>query len=72
MKKLQEIRELSDQQLSNKLDDLDKEIFALRNALATAHKLEQPHLIREKKKTKARILTILTQRAKEGGVRHEK
>ncbi len=45
--------------------DLDREIFQLRNELATARKLEKPHQIKEKRKNRARILTILTQKHKE-------
>lgn len=44
---------------------LDREIFELRNELATQRKLEKPHLIKSKRKEKARILTILTQKNKE-------
>lgn len=40
--------------------NLDKEIFQLRNELAMQRKLEKPHLIKEKRKQKARILTLLT------------
>ena len=40
--------------------DLDREIFQLRNELAMQRKLEKPHLIKEKRKQKARILTLLT------------
>ena len=43
---------------------LESEIFALRNELATQRKLEKPHMIRSKRKDKARILTILTQKQK--------
>ncbi len=40
--------------------DLDREIFALRNELALHRKLEKPHLIKQKRREKARTLTILT------------
>lgn len=42
--------------------ELEREIFQLRNELATQRKLEKPHLIKEKRKAKARILTLLTQK----------
>lgn len=44
---------------------LDQELFGLRMELATQRKLEKPHLMKQKKKEKARILTILTQKQKE-------
>lgn len=45
--------------------DLNREIFQLRNELATQRKLEKPHLIKEKRKQVARMLTIMTQKQKE-------
>lgn len=53
------LREKSEEELKELHHELDKEIFALRNELKTARKLEKPHLLKQKKKTKARILTIL-------------
>ncbi|PIS02597.1 MAG: 50S ribosomal protein L29 [Chlamydiae bacterium CG10_big_fil_rev_8_21_14_0_10_42_34] len=44
---------------------LDRELFQLRNELATQRKLEKPHLIKAKRKEKARILTKLTLKTKE-------
>jgi large subunit ribosomal protein L29 len=35
------------------------EIFNLRNELAVSRKLEKPHLLKEKKKDRARVLTAL-------------
>lgn len=48
--------------------ELDREIFALRNELAMNRKLEKPHLIKAKRKEKARILTVMTQQARSKGV----
>ena len=48
--------------------ELDREIFALRNELAMNRKLEKPHLIKSKRKEKARILTVMTQQARSKGV----
>lgn len=59
-----EYRDQSVDQLTANVKELDKEIFALRNELATQRKLEKPHMIRSKRKDKARILTILTQKQK--------
>jgi large subunit ribosomal protein L29 len=44
-----------------KVLELDREIFNLRNELAVNRKLEKPHLIKAKRKEKARILTAMTQ-----------
>jgi len=63
-KKAQELRDQSDEQLEFILLDLDKELFELRNELMMTRKLEKSHLIQEKKKIKAKILTIFTERRK--------
>ncbi len=59
--KAKEIRELSSQELEQKLDELKAELFNLRFQLATGQ-LENPMRIREVKKTYARIKTILRER----------
>lgn len=64
-KKKKELKESSAKELSTALHDLDRELFELRTELATQRKLEKPHLIKEKRKQKARILTILTQKQEE-------
>jgi large subunit ribosomal protein L29 len=64
MTTLKEIRDQTDEQLNILIEDLDKEVFELRNEFAMNKKIEKSHLIREKKKTKARALTILSERKK--------
>lgn len=59
--KAKEIRELSTQELNQKLVDLKEELFNLRFQLATGQ-LDNPMRIREVKRTYARIKTILTER----------
>jgi large subunit ribosomal protein L29 len=62
---------LNDQQeheLSARLIDIDRELFALRNELAMNKKLDKPHLIRARRKEKAQILTNLTQKLIAKGV----
>ena len=46
--------------------DLEREVFQLRNELSLNRKLEKPHLLKAKRREKARALTILTQ--KERGI----
>lgn len=64
-KKKKEFRDQSVKELEALAHGLDREIYQLRNELATQKKLEKPHLIKAKRKDKARILTILTQKQKE-------
>jgi large subunit ribosomal protein L29 len=68
MGKKKELRDLSEKELKTKVLELDRELFNLRNELATQRRLEKPHQLKEKRKTKARILTILTQKAREAVV----
>ena len=53
-------------ELQARCRDLEKDIFILRNELALNRKLDKPHLLKAKRKDKARLLTLLTQRQKEG------
>lgn len=59
--KKKEFKDQSEKELLAQVTQLDREIFGLRNELAVQRKLDKPHLIRAKRKDKARILTILTQ-----------
>jgi large subunit ribosomal protein L29 len=54
--------ELSVPEMKAQVLDLEKEIFQLRNELAMQKKLEKPHLLKEKRKQKARLLTLITQK----------
>jgi large subunit ribosomal protein L29 len=45
--------------------DLSKEIFQLKNEIALNRKIEKPHLLKAKKRERARVLTAVHQK---GGV----
>ncbi|MBY0584002.1 50S ribosomal protein L29 [Murdochiella massiliensis] len=60
--KATEIRNLSDQDLSQKLQDLKQELFNLRFQIA-AGQLENPNAIGSVKKDIARVRTIQQERA---------
>ncbi len=64
MPKKKSLNELTIDELKAMAKDLDREVFQLRNELSTQRKLEKPHQIKEKRKDKARILTMLTQKQK--------
>lgn len=66
MLKAKELREQSKEELNTLCVTLSKEIYELKNELSTARKLEKPHLLREKKRDRARVMTVLRQ--KEDGV----
>ena len=61
MKKMEEIRQQSSENLLKQVDELKKELFDLRFQQATGN-LENPSRIREIRKTSARIKTVLTER----------
>ena len=52
------------EEMNAKVRDLDQEIFDLRNELAVNRKLDKPHLIKTKRKEKARLLTMMTQKTR--------
>ena len=56
--KIQDIRDLSTQELEDKIKDLKEELFNLRFQNATKQ-LDNPQRIVEVKKTIAKILTVL-------------
>ena len=61
MMKVNDIRDLSDAELQQKLDGMKDELFNLRFQLATAQ-LENPMRIREVRQTIAQIKTIMRER----------
>ena len=61
---MKEIRELSNADLTKKIDELKEELFNLRFQQATGV-LENPARMKEIRKTIARIKTVLTERASE-------
>ena len=59
--KINEIRDLTDMELNQKLDELKAELFNLRFQHAT-NQLDNPRVITEVKRTIAQIKTILRER----------
>lgn len=58
---VKELRELTDDELKTKLDELRRELFNLKFQQAT-HQLKNPSRIRVVRKDIARILTILREK----------
>ena len=56
-----EIRELNDQELRDRIAELEEERFRLRLRAAT-QPLEQPHRLRDLRKDIARMKTVLSER----------
>ncbi len=60
--KIQEIREMSVEELGNKVVELKQELFNLR-LQKTMHKLENPAKISQVKKSIAQIKTVITEKS---------
>ncbi len=61
-KHMEELLDQSNEQLEALLNDLSHEIYEMRCEIAVARKTDKPHKIKEKKKQRARINSILSQR----------
>jgi len=59
--KIQEIRELTDEELASELDRLRRHLFDLR-AQSVTEKLADPSMITKARRDIARILTVMKQR----------
>ena len=64
--KTNEIRKMSTEEITKKIEDLKSELFDMRMKQATAA-LEKSHKINEDRKTIARLKTVLVERENEGG-----
>jgi len=62
MLKAKDLINQSVEELEAQYEDLCREIFELMNELKLARKLDKPHLISEKKRDRARVLTVLRQK----------
>jgi large subunit ribosomal protein L29 len=59
--KINEIRELSDEELQAELERLRRHLFDVRSQAVT-EKLEDPSMIKQTRKDIARVLTVMRQR----------
>lgn len=62
MAKAKELRDQSVEDLKALYQDLSKELFQLRNEMKVTRKMEKPHLVRIKKKVRARAMTLLREK----------
>jgi len=65
MKQKNLYRDQSVEELKARCGELSRELFDLKSEGAKTRKMEKPHLVREKKRDRARVLTMLRQK---GGV----
>lgn len=62
MVKAKVLREQSVEELTAQCRDFSKQLFQLRNEMKVTRKMEKPHLVRQTRKDRARIMTILRER----------
>lgn len=60
--KINEIKNLSDKDLNNKLKELEEELIKLNGEASTGTQMKNPGKIRQIKKTRARVKTVLNER----------
>ncbi|MCB1110129.1 MAG: 50S ribosomal protein L29 [Chlamydiia bacterium] len=66
MLKAKDLINQSVEELEGQYEDTCREIFELINELRVSRKLEKPHELKEKKKDRARLLTVLRQKKNQG------
>jgi large subunit ribosomal protein L29 len=62
MAKAKELREQTTEELKAIYQDLSKELFQMRNEIKVTRKIEKSHLMRSKKKERARVMTVLREK----------
>lgn len=62
MRKAKDFRDQTAEEVEAAYSDTRKELFHLVNEMKRTKKVEKPHLLREKKKEIARMLTVLTEK----------
>lgn len=62
MKKFQDFKDQSAEELKAMYHDLSKDIYELKNEVSMTRKIDKPHLVRDKKRNRARVLTALKQK----------
>jgi large subunit ribosomal protein L29 len=62
MANAKELRDQTADELKAIYQDLSKELFLMRNEMKVTRKIEKAHLVRAKKKDRARVMTILREK----------
>ena len=58
-----ELREKNDKELKAQVDTLSREMYQMYCELNVSRKLDKPHLVREKRRDRARLLTIIHEKS---------
>ena len=65
MQKAQDLRDKSVEELMLSYSEASKELFELRNELCMSRKVDKPHRIKELRRNKARILTVVNEKKRQ-------
>jgi large subunit ribosomal protein L29 len=65
MLKIEDLTNQNVVELTALYNDLSKEIYEINTEFSITRKLEKPHLLRSKKKDRARVLTAINQKSQE-------
>ena len=68
MVKAKELVKLSMEELQGQYEDICRDIFHLTSELRVTRKLDKPHLLKAKKKDRARVLTVMSQLKNQGSI----
>ena len=60
MDMMKEFKDVAVEELKAIYHDLSKEIYNMRNQVRMTRKLDKPHLLRKKKRDRARVMTLLS------------
>ena len=62
MLKAKDLRDQTAEELEVKVEEIENEMFSLKSKLKAERKLEKPHVIKELRRDRARIMTILKEK----------
>ncbi len=65
MQKVSDLRDKQETELMQLIDEGSKELFELRNELSMSRKVDKPHRIKELRRDRARILTVLNEKKRQ-------
>lgn len=65
MQKAKDLRDKAENELMQTLVASSKELYELRNELSMSRKVDKPHRIKELRRDKARILTVLNEKKRQ-------
>lgn len=62
MDRMKEFKEQSVEELKVLIQEYSRDIYQMHNELRMTRKLEKPHLLKQRKRDRARVLTLLKQK----------